>query len=47
MTIKVVDLPTSSKIETINVGATYRTNQSAMNARSGKNIVRHEIMNQP
>jgi hypothetical protein len=47
MTIKVVDLPTSSKTETISVRAIYQTSQSPMNAPSGKNTIGHEIMNQP
>jgi hypothetical protein len=45
MTIKVANLPTSSKIETVSVRATYRTSQSAVNAPSDKNTVGHEIMN--
>jgi hypothetical protein len=47
ITIKVADLPTSSKMETISVRATYRTSQSTMNAPSSKNTVGHEIMNRP
>jgi hypothetical protein len=47
MTIKVADLPTSSKTETISVGVTYRTRQSSMNAPSDKNTVRHEIVYRP
>jgi hypothetical protein len=47
MTIKVADLSTSNKIETISVGATYRTSQSAMNAPSNKNTVGHDIVNLP
>jgi hypothetical protein len=47
MTIKVDDLATNSKMETISVGATYRTSQSLMNASSGKNTVGYEIMNRP
>jgi hypothetical protein len=47
MTIKVPDLPTSSKTETISVGATYQTSQSTMNAPSGKNNVGHEITTRP
>jgi hypothetical protein len=47
MTIKIVDLPTSSKTEIISVGVTYQTSQSAMNAPSDKNIVGHEIVNRP
>jgi hypothetical protein len=47
MTIKVANLPTSSKTKTVSVGATYRTGQSAMNAPSGKNTVGHEIVNRP
>jgi hypothetical protein len=31
----------------VNVKATYRTSQSAMNTPSGKNIVGHEFMNRP
>jgi hypothetical protein len=45
MTIKVADLPTNSKMETVSVRATYQTSESTMNARSGKNTVGHEIMN--
>jgi hypothetical protein len=45
MTIKVADLLTSSKTETISVGVTYRTSQSPMDAPSGKNTIGHEIMN--
>jgi hypothetical protein len=47
MTIKVDDLLTSSKTETVSVGATYQTSQTAMNAPSDKNIVGHEIVNRP
>jgi hypothetical protein len=47
MTIKVVDLLTSSKMETISVRVTYQTSQSPLNAPSGKNSAGHEIMNQP
>jgi hypothetical protein len=48
MTIKVADLlPTSSKMGTIIVGATYQISQSPMNAPSSKNIVGHEIVNRP
>jgi hypothetical protein len=47
MTIKAADIPTSSKTETISVGAIYRTSQSPMNAPSGKNTVGHEIVNRP
>jgi hypothetical protein len=47
MTIKVADLPTSSKMEIISVRATYRTSQSPMNASSSKNTVGHEIVNRP
>jgi hypothetical protein len=47
MTIKIVDLPTSNKTETISVRATYLTKQSPMNAPSGKNTVGHEIVNRP
>jgi hypothetical protein len=47
MTIKVADLPIDSKTETISVGPTYQTSQFAMNAPSSKNIVGHEIVNQP
>jgi hypothetical protein len=47
MTIKVADLPTSSKTKTVSVEATYRTSQSAMNATYDKNTVGHEIVNRP
>jgi hypothetical protein len=47
MTIKEAELPTSSKMETVSVVATYRTSQSAINAPFGKNTVGHEIMNRP
>jgi hypothetical protein len=47
MTIKVADLSTSSKTETISVRATYQTSQSLMNAPSDKNTVGHEIVNRP
>jgi hypothetical protein len=47
ITIKVADLHTSSKIETINVRATYQTSLSPMNAPSGKNTVGHKIVNRP
>jgi hypothetical protein len=47
MTIKVADLSTSSKTETISVEMTYRTSQSPMNAPSDKNAVGHEIINRP
>jgi hypothetical protein len=47
MIIKVVDLPTSSKTEAINVEATYQTSLSPMNAPFSKNTVRHEIVNRP
>jgi hypothetical protein len=47
MTIKVADLPTSSKMETISGGATYQATQSPMNAPSDKNTIDHEIMNRP
>jgi hypothetical protein len=45
MAIKVADLPTSSKMETIVVGVIHRTSQSPMNAPSGKNTLGDEIMN--
>jgi hypothetical protein len=47
MTIKIADLPTSSKTETISDEVTYRTSQSPKNAPSGKNTIGHEIMNRP
>jgi hypothetical protein len=47
MTIKLADLPTSSKSETISVRATYQTSQSTINAPYDKNTVGHEIVNRP
>jgi hypothetical protein len=47
MTIKVADLPTSSKTETVSVRVTHWTSQSSMNAPSSKNTVGHEIVNRP
>jgi hypothetical protein len=47
MTIKVADLPTSSKTKTASVGVTYQTSQSTMNVPSDKNTVGHEIVNLP
>jgi hypothetical protein len=47
MTIKVADLPISSKTKTISIRVTYQTSQSPINAPSDKNTVGHEILNRP